>query len=71
MNLQASVLPLNHAVSHGSLVTYLAAQSHSSNTQTVCFVMLCSTHLHSFGQSAWAVVSNASYISDESDKIWQ
>ncbi len=39
------------------LVFHLAAQSHHSNAQTVSFQLWC-THLHSFGQHAWAVVSN-------------
>ncbi len=65
MYLQTPVLSLDHGVSHGSLVPYLAAQSNHSNAQIVCFVMLWCTHLHSFGQHACAVVSNDSRISDK------
>ena len=46
----------------------VAAQSHRTNAQTVSFVTLRCTHLHSFGQHAWAVASNDSRISDISNE---
>ncbi len=46
LHLQALVLPLDHAVSNGSFVPYLAAQFHCSNAQP----MSCYAVVHAFAQ---------------------